>query len=224
MYNTLLLDIEGTICPISFVKDTLFPYFKSQIPKLLKLRETDSNIDNLLNQFQINDANDLITHIQNLVDRDVKDPILKQLQGYIWQFGYQNGEIKAPIYLDSINLIKNFPNVYIYSSGSIKAQKLLFQFVMDPIDSKNVIDLRPYILNYFDITTSGPKIDSKSYSNILNEINKKPEEVLFLSDNPNELNAAKDVGLNVGLVIRNGNAKVENEDDYTKYYDFEKLM
>lgn len=223
MHNTLLLDIEGTICPISFVKDTLFPYFTSQIPKLLQLRQSDSTIDELLNKFQIASDNELISHIENLVARDVKDPILKQLQGYIWQFGYQTGEIKAPIYSDSVELIKNYPNVYIYSSGSVKAQKLLFQYVQDPQDKDKIIDLRPYILNYFDITTSGPKVESKSYENILQTINKKPEEVLFLSDNPKELDAAKIVGLEIGLAIREGNAKVENENDYTTYYTFEKL-
>ncbi|CAL9738143.1 enolase-phosphatase E1 [Monosporozyma servazzii] len=226
MANTFLLDIEGTVCPISFVKDTLFPYFVSQLPQLIEQRgSNDSKIDDVLNSFEIADNTQLQQHILDLVARDVKDSKLKALQGFVWQQGYMDGSIKAPIYKDAIDLISNPQNnIYIYSSGSVKAQKLLFQYSCDIDDiEKKAINLIPFIKGYFDITTSGPKIESQSYTNILNDIKVKNEDVLFLSDNPLELDAAKKCNINVGLALRPGNNFVPNKQDYTNYTTFENL-
>lgn len=226
MANTFLLDIEGTVCPISFVKDTLFPYFVSQLPQLIEQRgSNDSKIDDVLNSFEIADNTQLQQHILDLVARDVKDSKLKSLQGFVWQQGYMDGSIKAPIYKDAIDLISNPQNnIYIYSSGSVKAQKLLFQYSCDIDDiEKKAINLIPFIKGYFDITTSGPKIESQSYTNILNDIKIKNEDILFLSDNPLELDAAKKCNINVGLALRPGNNFVPNKQDYPNYTTFENL-
>ena len=225
-YSALVLDIEGTVCPISFVKDTLFPYFVNKVPSIInELDQQDDTVKQILSQFKIDDKNELTKYILGLVSNDIKDPILKQLQGYIWAEGYNSGEIKAPVYKDSIDLINRHSNVYIYSSGSVKAQKLLFGHVADTIDSTKSIDMQNEINGYFDINTSGAKIDSQSYINILKDIKMTdtPEKVLFLSDNPKELDAAKKAGLITGLAIRDGNVPVPNVNDYISYYDFTKL-
>lgn len=222
--KVLLLDIEGTVCPISFVKDQLFPYFAKQVPQIVQnIDSQDVVIKELLSKFQLDDKDALIKHILGLVEADIKDPILKQLQGYIWAEGYRSGKIKAPVYADAIDLIKRSPHVYIYSSGSVKAQKLLFGYVAD--DNESSMDLNSYIKGYFDINTSGIKIDSSSYVNILKDIGmiEHPEQVLFLSDNPKELDAAKQANVTTGLAIREGNAPVPNVEDYTTYTDFANL-
>lgn len=222
-YDTVLLDIEGTVCPISFVKDVLFPYFTAQVPNVVE--SNDASVVSLLNQFPVSkgDQDKLKSYILDLVARDVKDPTLKQLQGHVWDQGYRSGEIKAPVYDDAIDLIKRKKNVYIYSSGSVKAQKLLFEYVQDPNDKAKSIDLKPYIKGYFDINTSGKKNEVQSYKNILGDIHTEGSQVLFLSDNPLELDAAKEAGLSVGLAIREGNAKVSNASDYDNYTIFTKL-
>ncbi|CCF58206.1 hypothetical protein KAFR_0E00520 [Kazachstania africana CBS 2517] len=222
-FDTLLLDIEGTVCPISFVKDVLFPHFAAEVPAIVQ--STDATIVEILSNFQINDPVKLQQHILDLVARDVKDATLKQLQGHVWATGYQSGQIKAPVYKDAIDLIKRKSKIFIYSSGSVKAQKLLFEFVADPSDYTKSIDLRPFIHGYFDINTSGKKIEEQSYKNILEsiEMTQNPEQVLFLSDNPLELDAAKKAGLTVGLAIREGNAIVDNKSDYENYLDFSQL-
>ena len=223
-FAALVLDIEGTVCPISFVKETLFPYFVAKVPSIVQSSETQSDtIKDLLSQFNIADKDALSAHILGLVAADKKDPILKQLQGYVWAEGYSSGEIKAPVYPDAIGMIKRHPNVYIYSSGSVNAQKLLFGHVAGSDGSS--IDINPEIKGYFDINTSGAKIDASSYSSILKDIGMAdhPEQVLFLSDNPRELDAAKQVGIVTGLAIRPGNAPVPNESDYVTYTDYSKL-
>lgn len=62
----------------------------------------------------------------------------------------------------------------IYSSGSIKAQKLLF-------GQTEFGDLLPYISGHFD-TTSGHKQETQSYINISNDLACDPSDILFLTD------------------------------------------
>lgn len=223
--DILLLDIEGTICPISFVKDELFPYFLNKAPEILKTlsyplkqitgEDEISQINNILVGFPesiTQDSTTLIGHLNDLVSKDIKDPTLKSLQGFIWKLGYEKGEIVAPIYDDAIEAIKNFKGkVYIYSSGSIKAQKLLFAYVKSDNGS---VDLNGYLSGYFDITTSGFKQETSSYENILRDIGyaEKPSKVLFLSDNVNEVKAAIGARLNSLIVDRPGNNEVSTED------------
>lgn len=221
-----ILDIEGTVCPISFVKDVLFPYFSEKVPEIVKINDgekpADANIASILNQFPGNMHNDqLVSYILELVRKDVKDPVLKQLQGYIWAEGYRSGAIKAPIYKDAIDFIRRKQDVYIYSSGSVKAQKLLFNHVEDPRTGQT-IDLQPEIRDYFDINTSGKKTEASSYHNILKDIgmDNHPEQVMFISDNVLELHAAVAAGLKTILAVRPGNAPVEDIFEYDSVTDF----
>ncbi|CCC71300.1 hypothetical protein NCAS_0G04130 [Naumovozyma castellii] len=227
-YSAYLLDIEGTVCPISFVQDVLFPYFTAQVPHLHE--SINPNIIDILSKFEIEDNNELTRHILDLVSRDVKDPLLKQLQGYVWAQGYETGEIKAPVYPDAVDLIKRHEGrVYIYSSGSVKAQKLLFGHVQGP--DGETMDLLPYIYGYFDINTSGKKTDAQSYINILRDIkivgkfdsDQLAGNILFLSDNPLELDAAKEAGFSTGLAIRPGNGPVLDVSKYSQYTDYSEL-
>lgn len=223
-YAAIILDIEGTVCPISFVKDTLFPYFLSKVPELcrdFRNSATSSQFTHLLSLFPC-DGSQLESYIVDIVERDIKDPVLKQLQGLVWKQGYESGEIKAPVYSDAIDFIRgNAPRVYIYSSGSVQAQKLLFGFVDDKAGSGST-DLNAYISGYFDITTSGRKTEAQSYANILKAIklDSVPGKVLFLSDNPLELDAARSLGIVTKLVLRPGNYPVQDLQSYESVSDF----
>ncbi|CCK71107.1 putative acireductone synthase UTR4 KNAG_0G00500 [Huiozyma naganishii CBS 8797] len=220
-FDALLLDIEGTVCPIAFVKDVLFPYFVAQVPLLVEKAS-----DELLSGFKDEHGAEvhreqLEAHILDLVRQDLKDPALKRLQGHVWRSGYEDGSIKAPVYADAVDLLQRHKgSVYIYSSGSVEAQKLLFAHV------KGVPgDLTPFIAGYFDITTSGRKTDSESYRSISQQIGKAAERVLFLSDNILELDAAGEAGMQCGLALREGNAPLahSNSDEYTEYRTFSEL-
>lgn len=227
-YTTLLLDIEGTICPISFVKDRLFPYFLSQLPDTLSkyqfpltLNESNDPLLPILLQFPesvIKSQLALKNYITLLVEQDIKDPTLKQLQGFIWEHGYTTGLISAPLYEDVIIALQKWKNqnkkVYIYSSGSIKAQKLL----MNNVESHG--DLTHLISGWFD-TTIGKKIEPESYFNILKDIDMidKANDVLFLSDNPLEIIAGNSAGLNSIIVKREGNALLTGENEKLKSID-----
>lgn len=224
MTEVVVFDIEGTICPITFVKDELFPYFLEQVgPYLSQLTypldaAANDEITNILLGFPAETTasyDSLYAHIQHLVETDQKVAPLKSFQGIVWKIGYDNGDLKAPLYEDAIKFLTNIPasikNVYIYSSGSVKAQKLLFAHVKS---GSGAIDLNPKLSGYFDITTSGFKQEVASYENILKDIgySSSPEKVLFLSDNVNEVKAALQAGLQSIVVVKPGNAALTEED------------
>lgn len=219
--KSMLFDIEGTVAPITFVKETLFPYFLKQIPTTLRTVEypiasdTTDPVGKILAGFP-EDARKsydaLLSHINNLVSKDVKDPTLKAFQGFIWESGYKKQFLKAPLYTDAIEFLHTWYNkkkLYIYSSGSIKAQKLLFGHVN--YDGKSV-DLNNLFAGYFDITTAGYKTESKSYTSIANDVNIPANEVLFLSDNVKEVHAAIAAGMQAVVVVRPGNAPLSSQD------------
>ncbi|KAM9938919.1 hypothetical protein OXX80_001594 [Metschnikowia pulcherrima] len=208
-----LLDIEGTVCSISFVKDTLYPYFLEAYPSTLSKIQFPISADKdelsaILSGFpesakQSKDA--LQDHISHLVSNDIKDPVLKSFQGKVWKLGYEKGDLKAPIYSDAIEFLERNKDTYIYSSGSVAAQKLLFSHV--EVDGQSV-DLTPKLAGYFDITTSGYKQEPQSYENITKAIDVAAETIVFYSDNINEIKAAHTAGLKTRLVVRPGNEPV----------------
>lgn len=69
----------------------------------------------------------------------------------------------------------------IYSSGSVKAQRLLFQHVEE---AGTVRDYEGYFGGrYFDTLNAGMKTERESYEKIATAVKKSPAAVLFLSDN-----------------------------------------
>lgn len=63
--------------------------------------------------------------------------------------------------------------------------------------------MTPLFSGYFD-TTSGPKREAQSYTNIQQAIGVEPEEILFLSDIVEELDAAQAAGLQTCGLAREG--------------------
>lgn len=234
-YDNVVLDIEGTVCPISFVKEELFPYFLKQLPEILNNYEfplsknDDSNdpIVSILTQFDENiyqNKSKLVQHITQLVNDDVKDPTLKSLQGFIWENGYTNGSIMAPLFEDAIEAIKLWSGLcdglYIYSSGSVKAQKLLFGNVkiVKRDDSVECADFNGLITDYFDTVNIGKKTVVDSYVKILDKIgidaddSEAKSKCLFLSDNPLEVEAAIKAGMTSFIIDKPGNYELSDED------------
>jgi len=164
-----------------------------------------------------------IAHVKDLVAQDLKIPYLKSLQGYLWLSGYESGALKCPLFEDVYTAIQKWVckdqlKVVIYSSGSIAAQKLLFQYT----DVEEVVaqgyekgDLRPLIGGYFDTTTAGMKVEKTSYDKIVEEVGGRADEFLFLSDNVKEVEAAKQAGMKAVVVVREGNAPLVGEEGRT---------
>lgn len=236
--KSLLLDIEGTICPISYVKDVLYPYAHQavleQVPTLRQFFPISTSSSGASDQqeallgylrkfpAEVTDSpEDLIKHITSLIDRDIKDPALKALQGHLWKTGYDSGEIKAPLFKDVVPAIKDYSKslsngVSIYSSGSVQAQILLFKHVLSPEGTSE--DITPFLTSYFDTVNAGGKTFAKSYDVIAAELKLAPESILFLSDNPLEIDAAVEAGYKAYLTVRPGNAPVSDANIAEKNY------
>lgn len=210
MIKAILTDIEGTTSSLSFVKDVLFPYARKNLSHYILAREKDVKaILDEVREFEKNDAlttAEIISLFERWIDEDRKITPLKTLQGLIWRKGYEEGDFKGHIYEDAARNLRHWKEqglkLYVYSSGSVAAQKLLFAHTEEG-------DLTSLFSGYFD-TTIGSKVEITSYKKIAIELNLAPSSILFLSDNPQETNAAAESGMQIILVDRDNANSLRN--------------
>lgn len=222
MIKAIVTDIEGTTSSLSFVKDVLFPYARAHLPDYIRRHQGDANVATLLNDARREagselDSEALIVQFIDWIDRDQKITPLKSLQGLIWEAGYQQGDFKGHVYEDAARQLQAWKAagyaLYIYSSGSVYAQKLLFGHT-------DYGDITPLFSGYFD-THIGGKRETESYSRIAEQIQCQPEEILFLSDIKEELDAARQAGFNTCWLIREQAA--DTKADHSQVSDFDAI-
>ncbi len=200
--KAIVTDIEGTTTSLSFVKEKLFPYAYKNIPDYVWDNESEiaALLDDVRKEEQNHDLSleEVIEVLLRYIDDDKKVTPLKTLQGMIWKQGYETGELVGHIYDDALEGLRRWKDqevkLYVYSSGSVPAQKLLFGHTKSG-------DLNPLFSGYFDTSTGGKK-DSGSYEIIAKEIGVPSSEILFLSDSLDEINAAAAAGMNVIILDR----------------------
>lgn len=196
MIKFILMDVEGTTTDIKFVKNELFPFARKRMTEYVS-----SNFNSLLDEaaaLGIESPEELAELLIGHIDQDKKDPLLKKVQGAIWKEGYDNGELKGHVYSEVAQKLKEWKDqgleLGIYSSGSVAAQKLLYSHSLAG-------DLTVYLSRHFDLKV-GHKREAQSYQAILKELPHEPEEVLFLSDIEEELDAAQKAGMKTGRLFR----------------------
>ena len=198
----VVVDIEGTVGSIRFVKDVLFPFARSRLRAYILANQARAEVarqlDAVRTETGIADVEGQIAQLERWSDADRKVTPLKALQGMVWAGGYASGELVAHLYDDAIAALKRWTaarmRVYVYSSGSIAAQKLYFAHTAAG-------DLTPYLAGYFD-TTTGPKQAADSYQQIAAAIGRPAGDLLFLSDVAAELEAAAVAGFQAVQVRR----------------------
>ena len=198
----ILTDIEGTTSAISFVHEVLFPYARQHMRRFIESEGEREDVIALLDQVRqeagLAAGVDVIGVLLSWIDEDRKVTPLKALQGLIWEHGYKTGELKGHMYDDAVAGLKRWYEqgfeLFVYSSGSVYAQKLLFGHT-------EVGDLTPLFSGYFD-TKIGHKREVASYRAICKEIGCEPGEVLFLSDVGEELDAAQEAGMGTVQLVR----------------------
>ncbi len=206
----ILTDIEGTTTSISFVTDILFPYFRENISKLKELKgisevfqafEETIDLARELEGKELKETDEIIATLLKWSLEDKKITPLKTLQGILWEDAYKSGEISGHIYEDVPQAFENWKKegieIGIFSSGSIKAQKLIFGYSVFG-------DLTKYLSNYFDTTTGG-KREIETYEKISENLKIPAENILFLSDIVEELEAADKAGFQTIQLVRTGN-------------------
>lgn len=232
----ILLDIEGTTSAISFVFDVMFPYVRRHLPDFLEDHFSDPAMQDSLHRLAVDlghpDAQDwlgdrtrpeklalVIAAVNQLMDDDVKATGLKQIQGQVWKNGFESGQLVAHVFDDVAPAIRNWTaagiDVRIYSSGSIAAQKLFFGHTVEG-------DLLSLFGGHYD-TTTGPKQESASYQTIAKQFECPADEILFISDVVEELAAAKSVGMQTLLSIRDGNKPVASAHGFEQIHRFDEV-
>jgi enolase-phosphatase E1 len=216
-FRSVLLDVEGTTSPISFVYGTLFPYARGHLCSFLRERSSDPMVTSAFQELRNTNPSDvphgapaitgrdLIREIADyvlwLMDHDRKSAPLKVLQGLIWEQGYTQGELQSEVFDDVPACLLQWHEAglrtAIYSSGSVLAQKMMFTYTRHG-------DLTNFIAGYFD-TGVGPKKQPQSYQRIVADLQVAAEQVMFVSDITEELEAARTAGLGTALSIRPGN-------------------
>ncbi|HVI56153.1 MAG TPA: acireductone synthase [Luteibacter sp.] len=218
--RAVLTDIEGTTSSIDFVKDVLFPYARQHLPAYVETHTDEAEVQHWLSETAkeagIVEASrgEIIDLLIRWIDEDRKSTALKALQGLIWREGYESGVFTSHMYPEVAARLHAWHDqglkLYVYSSGSVAAQKLLFGFTEDG-------DLTPLFSGYFD-TQTGHKRETESYRKIADAIGLPSHQVLFLSDIREELDAARDAGMQTTQLVRP--PQVPTEAGHTAVADF----
>lgn len=196
--KAILTDIEGTTSSVAFVAEVLFPYARARLADYVAAHQRETAP--ILAEVSAAEPGDPVATLLRWIDEDRKATPLKALQGMIWADGYAAGAFTGHVYPDAVAGLRRWHGaglkLYIFSSGSVAAQKLLF-------GHSDAGDLTPLFSGYFD-TTTGPKREAESYARIAAAIGEPAEEILFLSDTPAEVAAARAAGMAALLIDRTG--------------------
>jgi len=202
--KAIVTDIEGTTSSIDFVHKVLFPYASDSLPDFVRTSHDQPEISALLDEVRAEaeafDASidELIGILLGWIGEDRKATSLKALQGHIWRHGYERGDFTGHMYDDAVDRLHHWSkmniDLYVYSSGSVGAQKLLFGY-------SDAGDLRPLFKGYFD-TRIGHKQETTAYEAIVKSLKLPAADILFLSDVAEELDAAAEAGMRTTQLIR----------------------
>jgi enolase-phosphatase E1 len=240
--RVVLLDIEGTTTPISFVHETLFPFAAARLESWFtggSSREVEPIVWALRAEHRVQSTSALrstlppwssgtpdaerasaLWYARWLMERDSKSPALKALQGLIWEDGYQAGQLRGVVFDDVPSALVRWRDrgvaTAIYSSGSELAQRRLFE-------STPAGDLSALVTAFFD-TRVGGKRESESYARIAAALGRTPGEILFISDVVAELDAAAEAGCRTCLSERPGNPVQEGADRHWRATSFDDVL
>lgn len=202
--RAILTDIEGTTSSIAFVHEVLFPYAAKKLPGYVERHGDDPVLNALLDDTrelagEPDASRQRCTEILlQWIAEDRKATPLKTLQGMVWKQGFNNGDFTGHVYDDAVENLQRWHAsgipLYIYSSGSVAAQKLFFGHS----DAGNLL---PLFSGHFDTATGG-KREAGSYRAIAESIGLQAEEILFLSDVVEELDAAREAGMATVQLVR----------------------
>ncbi|MFN3785414.1 MAG: acireductone synthase [Thiothrix sp.] len=219
--QAILTDIEGTTTSLSFVKSILFPYAAQHIETFVTAHRQDPAVARLIDDVRLEvgqptlSLHEAISQLRQWIAEDKKITPLKAIQGLMWEEGYRRGDFTGHVYEDAARNLRRWHaqgiKLYVYSSGSVHAQKLLFSH-------SDVGDLTPLFSGYFD-TSSGHKRDTTAYQRIVEQIGLPADRILFLSDIREELDAAKQAGLQTCCLIRENQPTTGLQHPFIKNFD-----
>ena len=231
--RSILLDIEGTTCPVSFVASVLFPYARERLASYLETNQGDPEVQALLAATQTAFAADPNPEVQALRQGA---PIQGHSAG---QGQLQLGQTNAPLVAYLQWLIDHdikFPALKElqgriwasgYASGDLVAPLFddvaptlqrwhrdgyqLAIYSSGSVAAQQLLyrhsqdgNLESLFSHWFD-TRIGSKQAADSYGAIAAALQLEPAEILFVSDALAEIEAAHGIGMAVNFSDRQGN-------------------
>jgi enolase-phosphatase E1 len=202
----IVVDIEGTTSPTSSVRDGLYGYTRQHLLQWLTDNASGAADSVITGTRELTgrptaDAAEVAEILCTWLNSDVKAQPLKTAQGLICAEGFRSGALHGEFFDDVRPALVAWHEIgislYVYSSGSVRNQQDWFAHVRGG-------ELSSLITGWFDLTTAGAKRESGSYDRIAEVIGLPANEILFLSDHPDELDAAAATGWSVLGVTRPG--------------------
>ena len=205
---TVVLDIEGTTGAAGYVHGELYDHARPRLGPWIDAHADDPDVATAVAQTRAeaglpDDAGTdaVVAALIGWMDGDVKATPLKTLQGQIWAAGFAAGELTSHFFDDVVPQLRAWHGdgvrLAVFSSGSVASQVPWFRHAPTG-------DLTPLVDAYFDTVNAGPKREAASYDAIAAALGRAPGELLFLSDLPAELHAAREAGWQVVGVRREG--------------------
>jgi enolase-phosphatase E1 len=195
----IVIDIEGTTSPTSSVREGLYDYTRRHLGQWLA-DNPDGAADPVIAETRElagrPDAGpaEVAEILGNWLNSDVKAEPLKAAQGLVCAQGFRNGELHGEFFDDVPPALTAWHDagiaLHVFSSGSVRNQQDWFAHARGG-------ELASLIGGWFDLATAGPKRESSSYDTIAGAIGEAPDRILFLSDHPDELDAATQAGWSV---------------------------
>jgi enolase-phosphatase E1 len=233
-----LLDVEGTVTPISLVTEQLFPYARAHFEEFLEKYFAGEGVKAEVVQGRL--AWDLqLLMTENLQEQEVEAPkilpasavtistsvAIPRILAYVnWLMDRDRKSTALKSLQGKIwkigfeeGKLKGtlFPDVPVAFARWAKLGRIAI-YSSGSVEAQQLLfrhstygDLTPLIASYFD-TRTGAKSESASYSTIAAQLQIRPAEVIFFSDVVRELDAAQGAGLQTRLVRREGNASVDD--------------
>ena len=206
MIAAIVIDIEGTTSPTRSVREGLYEYTKAHLrhwladnpggaadPVIAETRALTGHLDA--------SPTNVAEILCGWLDTDVKAEPLKAAQGLICAEGFHRGVLHGEFFPDVAAALVAWHDsgiaLHVFSSGSIRNQQDWFAHARGG-------ELASLISGWFDLVTAGPKRESSSYRTIADAIGVPSDRILFLSDHPDELDAAVGAGWSVLGVDRPG--------------------
>lgn len=204
----VVLDIEGTLTATSQVHVVLYDYARPRLGPWIDAHGDDpvvaeavAETRKLGNLPPSASTDEVVAVLHGWMDADQKIAPLKTLQGLIWQKGYADGDLTTEFFPDVAPKLRQWhadgARLAVFSSGSVAGQVASFSRTTDG-------DLTSLFSKHFDTVNAGPKREAPSYQAIAVALNADPARIVFYSDVPAELDAARAAGWQTVGVARKG--------------------
>ena len=213
--STLVLDLEGTTSAAGFILGDLYDYARPRLGAWLDDHADDPAIAEARAQVVADAAlaadastDDIVAVLVGWMADDVKATPLKTIQGQIWAEGFARDEISSHFFDDVIPQLRRWHaagvSIAVFSSGSVASQVPWFRHSPGG-------DLTPLVVDYFDTVTAGSKKESSSYDAIRSSLGREADEIVFFTDHPDEVAAARAAGWQVVAFSRPGEPWFESD-------------